>query len=125
MALSAATRRLLGHGSQPERFGLSRQVFLSLLCIVYFAAFVSFGIQAEGLIGADGILPAGALLGRIDAQLGAEKYWQLPTLLWLGSSDAAIRGLWIAGALGSVLPIVGVAPRLALFALWGLYLSLV
>lgn len=123
---SSRTTHLLPRQPQHERFALSRQLFISLLCVVYFAAFASFGVQADGLIGENGILPASALLERAGAELhSAEKYWQLPTLLWLGSSDAAIRGLCIAGALGSLLPMAGVAPRLVLLLLWSLYLSLV
>lgn len=121
---SRATRILVGPDLLPEHFAVTRRIFLVLLGIVYFAAFASLGVQVEGLIGSAGILPADELLQAADRQLGAAKYWRVPTLLWLGGGDDVLRGICIAGALLSLLPIAGLAPRAALLALWALYLSL-
>ena len=49
-------------GSTGQSFLLSRWLFLRLLGVVYLAAFASLGAQVRGLIGSDGILPAGDLL---------------------------------------------------------------
>ena len=116
-----------GEGGRLSASGpLTRQLFLGLLGIVYLAAFASFGVQAEGLIGSQGILPAVDLLGAASAELGSERYWQIPSLLWLvGASDTALRGLWVAGVLLSLLPALGIAPRAVLGLLFALYLSLV
>ena len=50
------------------------------------------------------VATAPALAQEAERDLGSERYWRLPTLLWLGSGDAALRGLCIAGALLSLLP---------------------
>jgi lipase maturation factor 1 len=55
--------------------------------------------------------------------LGPGAYWNVPTLLWLSSSDAALRVIWIAGVCLSLLLVFGVNARLLRFALFVLYLS--
>jgi lipase maturation factor 1 len=47
-------------------------VFLRLLALIYLAAFVSFAVQAQGLIGSGGILPLDGYLDRIRQAVGAE-----------------------------------------------------
>ena len=44
--------------------------FLRVLGAVYLSAFVSFGVQAQGLIGSRGILPAGEYLAGLAAGFG-------------------------------------------------------
>ncbi len=95
--------------------------FLRMLGAIYFIAFCSFGFQAMGLIGSRGILPAPDYMAALRA---AGVWWrQAPTVLWLGSSDAAIRFLWIAGALSAVVAIVGRWQRAALAVCLVLWLS--
>ena len=62
-----------------ERF-VTVSAFLRLLALVYFIAFCSFGVQAMGLIGSHGILPArriAAAVARVAASLVAS-----PTVFW-------------------------------------------
>jgi hypothetical protein len=73
--------------------------FLSVLALIYFIAFVSFGVQALGLIGSHGILPLGAFVAAVREGAGRSAYWEAPMVFWLGSGDGAIRAVWIAGAL--------------------------
>ena len=101
-----------------------RRLFLRLLGLVYLVAFASLGVQIAGLIGSRGILPVGELLGWAEQQVGPARFWLLPTLLWLGSSDAALQALCWGGALLAVLLILDVAPALVLALLWTGYLSL-
>jgi predicted DCC family thiol-disulfide oxidoreductase YuxK len=115
---------LFGASLQPASLGLTHWLFLRLLALVYLAAFASFAVQAPGLIGEEGILPLGPFLTAVDAGYGAEKYWLLPTLFWLDSSDAAISWLCGLGCLLSLLLLVNRFPRLCLFGLYLLYLSL-
>ncbi|MGH7830663.1 MAG: lipase maturation factor family protein, partial [Candidatus Binatia bacterium] len=91
---------------------------------VYLAAFVSLGVQIPGLVGSQGILPAGEFLDFVRHRLGAEALWRLPTLAWIASGDAFLQGMCWAGAGLSVLLIFGYAPSLLVFILWLLYLSL-
>ena len=103
---------------------LSRWVFLRLLGVTYFIAFVSLATQVTGLVGADGILPVGAYLDRQHALLGADAYRLSPTLLWLSSHDLTLVVLCWFGAALSALLIAGVAPIPILVLVWVCYLSL-
>lgn len=119
------TRLVWGKEIPVASYLISRWVFLRLLGIVYLIAFCSFGTQAPGLIGSNGILPITQLLQAAREQLGPERYLYLPTLSWFSTSDAFTEALPIAGALLSLLLIVGIAQLPALIALWVLYTSLV
>jgi lipase maturation factor 1 len=101
-----------------------RLVFLRSLGAVHVIAFVSLWSQIHGLIGEQGILPVGSYLHLAVEKLGRQACWKLPTLCWLNSSDAMLTGLCASGTLLSLLLIAGLAPRLVLFGLWLIYLSL-
>lgn len=117
-------RCLWGDNLERPRFGISRWVFLRLLGAVYFFAFASLWVQIEGLIGSNGILPVAPFLDAVRAFAGPDRYWRLPTLCWLNSSDAFLHTLCGAGTLLSALLILGAAPAPCLILLWCLYLSL-
>lgn len=119
------TRLLWGRRLEPPRYFLTREVFLRLLGVVYFFAFLSFATQITGLIGQDGLLPAGRFLRLIRANFGASRYWLVPTLAWLDSSDAFLHFLCVGGTLGSIPVILGVTAVPLLALLWVFYLSLV
>ena len=74
-------------------------------------------VQVDGLIGSQGILPAGEYLGEVGPILGGWRYWQLPTLLWLDSSDRALHFVSRGGAAVSGLLIAGLMPRACLVLL--------
>jgi predicted DCC family thiol-disulfide oxidoreductase YuxK len=118
-------RLLFGTSLEPASLTLTHWLFLRLLALVYLAAFASLATQAMGLFGEEGILPIGPYLTAVDASYGAEKYWLLPTLFWLNSSDAAIQWLPLVGCLLSVLLLLNRFPRSCLLGLYILYLSLV
>ncbi len=103
-------------------------LFSRALAFIYAIAFVSFGVQADGLIGARGILPVASFLEFAHLQLGGPAYWQVPTLLWFVHSDFAIQAMCWAGALVAgialVAPAFGFVQRVAFAALYVLYLSL-
>jgi predicted DCC family thiol-disulfide oxidoreductase YuxK len=120
------TRLLWGRRFEPPTFFLSRWIFLRLLGLVYFFAFLSLSSQITGLVGKDGILPFTDLLGIIrSSSLGLERYWYFPTLAWLNSSDAFLRFLTLGGIFLSLLVILRLATVPALIILWVFYLSLV
>ena len=81
-------------------------------------------MQIDGLIGSNGILPAKELLDEVSGMVGASRYWWLPTLYWLSSSDAMLGGLCAAGMALAVLLFVGIAPVVCLVGLWISYLSI-
>lgn len=121
---SRLTRALAGSEVELPSFHLARRVFLAMLGAAYLAAFLSFAVQARGLIGERGITPFPRLLEWADQALPRPR-WSLPSGLWWWRSDAA---LLVTCALGGVAGAVGAAglwPRAALAAAYALYLSLV
>jgi hypothetical protein len=78
----------------------------------------------DGLIGARGILPVGQFLDWVRGQTGSERYWLLPTLCWISSSDAFLHLLCGGGVLAALLLVLGLAPAMASALCWALYLSL-
>jgi lipase maturation factor 1 len=95
--------------------------FLRILGLVYLVAFVSFGMQAAGLIGSHGILPVREFL---EAARQAGAGWEVPSVLWLNSSDAALAAVWILGALCALAAVFLPWQRSALAVCLVLWLSL-
>ena len=68
---------------------LARWVFLRALALIYFSAFFSLLFQIKGLIGPQGIEPAGNYLRAIAQYYGADllaRLWHAPTLFWISSN---------------------------------------
>jgi lipase maturation factor 1 len=76
----------------------------------------------EVLFGHQGLLPAARFL---DAVRDRASLLDVPTLFWLGASDATLRGAAVAGAVASLGLVLGLAPRGCLAVVWVLYLSFV
>ena len=104
--------------------GLTAAVMLRLLGVVYLLAVLSLWVQIDGLIGSRGILPVADFLARVGPRLGEDAWRALPTLLWLGPTDAALHALCAIGAALGLLLVAGLVPTLALAGLWLVYLSL-
>jgi hypothetical protein len=100
-------------------------LFLRLLGLCHFLAFVSLDPQLSGLIGERGILPVQPWLTSLEPQLGFARFWKAPTLFWISASDGVMHAGCRVGALLAVLLLAGVAVRPCLIALWALYLSVV
>ena len=122
---STLTRWCWGRHPIRPTFFLTRWLFLRLLGVIYFIAFLALWTQIEGLIGSGGISPAERYLSAVREQVGHERYLAFPTLCWLNNSDAFLHFLCGGGLFLSLLLIIGVAPVLALVGLWAFYLSLV
>jgi predicted DCC family thiol-disulfide oxidoreductase YuxK len=115
---------LWGRDFAPPRYGLVSFLFLRGLGLIYLAAFVSFGVQARGLIGTHGILPLDELIAVISDSAGPERFYFMPMLFWWNASDAAIQAVCWGGAGLALLLTLNVLPRLSLIGLYVLYLSL-
>jgi hypothetical protein len=105
---------------------IPRWIFLRGLGLIYFSAFYSLIFQIKGLIGPQGILPAGEYLGEVARYYpGAQHLRIAPTLFWLGASDRALMlGCWL-GLLASVAVILNVLPRAALGVCLACFLSFI
>lgn len=102
----------------------TRRVYVHAFGLVYLVAFLSLWCQIHGLVGQRGVLPAEAYFKSAYGQLGNAAYRLLPSACWFGCNDLMLH-LWCAsGICLSVLLIAGLAPRLVLGGLWGIYLSL-
>ena len=104
---------------------LPRWLFLRALGFIYFSAFYSLVFQIRGLLGPNGILPAGLYLKEVANFLGASRYWYAPTVLWLDSSDRTLFALCSIGMLASLLLVLNVLPRAMLVICFVLFLSFV
>ncbi len=111
--------------SGPSSYVLTRWLFLRLLGVVYFTAFLSLWTQVAGLIGRQGILPAHTLLEAVAKDFGPERYRLFPTWAWLNSGDSFLRFLAAGGVTLSALVILGIGTGPVLLVLWSFYLSLV
>jgi predicted DCC family thiol-disulfide oxidoreductase YuxK len=119
------TKLLWGVPVRPSTYTTASWLFLRLLAAVYLIAFASFGVQAAGLIGSRGILPAADFLAAARQYFGTARFWNVPTLFWISSSDLSIRAAWIGGIGLSVVLLLGLNLRIIRLALFVLYLSLV
>ncbi len=115
---------LWGRDYAPPRYDLVSSLFLRLFGLIYLSAFVSFGVQAQGLIGSHGILPLADLVAAATSRVGLERFVLMPMVFWWNASDIAIQAVCWAGAGLSLLLVFNLLPRLCLFLLYVLYLSL-
>jgi lipase maturation factor 1 len=102
-----------------------RWIFLRALGIFYFSAFYSLLFQIKGLMGTNGILPAGDLLKVVAAEVHAWRFWVVPSLFWFGSSDRALMLVCWIGAIASLLLVINVWPRATLAISFVCFLSFV
>ena len=102
-----------------------RWIFLRALGLIYFSAFYALVFQIRGLIGPNGLLPAGEYLEAIGRQMGSSRYWFAPTLLWISSGDHMLTAICWAGMIASLLLVVNVWPRGMLLVCLVCFLSFV
>ncbi len=107
----------------------SRQVAGALerwLGFIFFWALGSWWREAPGLIGPNGILPAGDYLAAVRAHFGpVNRVLFAPTLLWLGQGTLALHVVCGLGLLAAVAAMARFHPRWALGVCAACFLSLV
>src|ERR1700733_5495201 len=101
--VSSVTHCLFDSEHGPSDRLIPRWLFLRAFGCIYFSAFFSLAFQIRGLIGPEGILPAGEYLHAVANSLGYGRgLWFAPTLLWLASGSHMLIALcWIG--MGAVL----------------------
>ncbi len=142
LAANAVYRFVANHRSPGDRvvkalwgehigstYRVSAEVFTRALAVIYAVAFISFGLQAKGLVGAEGMLPAREFLAAVRDQLGNAGMWKLPTLFWWGSADVTLLSITWSGAVLALFSLLTRAHskwQRGIFALlWIYYLSIV
>ena len=111
-------------GALREGRFLTVRGFLGCLAFVYFIAFLSFEIQAVGLIGSHGILPVSQYLKAVRETVSTHAWWYVPSVLWLDSSDRAIRAVCLLGTVFAAIAMFARWQRVPLAVCWILWLSL-
>ena len=105
---------------------LARWIFLRCLGLIYFSAFYSFLFQIKGLIGPQGILPAGQYLAAVPRVYpGLARFWFAPTLFWFSSSNHALMAVCWVGLLASLVLTVNLWPRGMLVVCFVCFLSFI
>jgi hypothetical protein len=104
---------------------VARWIWLRALALIYLSAFYSLLFQIKGLIGPEGIEPAGRFLSAATEYYGSARLWQAPTLFWISSSSTAMMAVTWIGIAASLLAFCNLWPRLSLFLCWMCFLSFV
>ncbi len=99
-------------------------LFVRGMGLVFAVAFLSLWVQVVSLVGTHGILPAHEFLDAVREHIGASRYWLLPTVFWVNTSDVALHIVCGLGVTCSLLVVAGFIPGAGLLASWALYLSL-
>src|ERR1700730_2991045 len=107
-----------------DRF-LPRWMFLRALVAIYFSAFFWLIFQIRGLIGPEGILPAGEYLKSVAEQVGHARYWYVPSVLWFSSGSHMLTRLCWVGMAAAVLLVLNLWPRGMLVVCFVCFLSFV
>ncbi len=124
--MPAAIGRIFSYLSQPSSYLLTESIFLRLLGLVYLSAFGSLWPQVLGLIGSRGVVSAATGLAAMRSEVGSwQAFFISPSLFFLGINDQLLVGCCVAGCIFSLLLMAGLLHRVAAFACWALYLSIV
>lgn len=118
------TRFTFGKRIEPARFAATQWIFLRALALIYAVAFLSAATQIKGLIGSRGILPLGDFMNVVARQLGRSRFYAMPAVFWIDSSDRALATVCVIGIAFSILLMLGRLERLMLILLYILYLSI-
>jgi uncharacterized membrane protein YphA (DoxX/SURF4 family) len=102
-----------------------RWLFLRAIGLIYFSAFYSLLFQIRGMLGPQGLLPAGSYLVEVAKLTGHARFWYAPTLFWLASGDHALVALCWVGLVASVLLFINLWPRGILAVCFACFLSFV
>ncbi|MGA0848403.1 MAG: lipase maturation factor family protein [Chthoniobacterales bacterium] len=127
-ACSAMTNLFWGQDVLRPTYQISGYFFPRLIGLIFLFAFLSLWVQIDGLAGSRGILPVAAHLEAVQNHFSAagsphDAWLQVPSLLWFGASDTMLH-VWLgAGALASLLLVLGILPAVSAFVAWLCYLS--
>ncbi len=111
--------------AEPVTYEVTRFAILRALALVYLVGFLILVFQGDALLGSHGLSPIARFVGYEREHLGAEAYWRMPSLFWLSSSDAVLRGAAWIGAVLSMAALLGATSAPLQLALWALYMSFV
>ena len=102
-----------------------RWLFLRALGVIYVSAFYSLLLQIRGMLGPDGLLPAGSYLEEVAKVMGGARYWYTPTVLWFASGNHALIAVCWVGLIAAILLFANLWPRAMLAVCFSCFLSFV
>lgn len=108
-----------------ENYSVASWVLTKTLAISYFFAFFSMSSQILGLYGKNGILSIHQLLGLLKTNMNTERYFHVPSLFWLNSSDLTLKLTCLFGMLAASFAFFGFAQSGMFLVCFVLYLSIV
>ena len=114
-------RLLFGRELKPVRFDFTADIVYRGIMAMALLAFGSLWLQAEALIGDNGVLPASDFLDAVRATFGAGGYWTVPTVLWLG---IPLHGAFAFGVLCAGVGLFGRFRTSAALGAYAAYLSI-
>jgi lipase maturation factor 1 len=105
-------------------FATGARLFVCALAIAHAVAFASFWVQADGLVGPAGILPAGRYFELARQELGRQAWFEVPSLCWVFGTGGFLKVMCGIGMGLSALVLAGYAPAVCLALMWVCSLSL-
>src|SRR5215204_3642671 len=106
----------------PESYTIAALLFPRMLGFIYFCAIGAFLFQIRGLLGKNGILPVRDYLNIFRLHFPRRRFFYIPSLFLINSSDRALMGLTILGTLISIVLMLGYYPVLCLAMLFVIHL---
>lgn len=106
-------------------FIVGQWIFIKFLALSYLIAFWSIFTQVKGLYGAQGIIPMREIIKGIKRSKWLSHFYYTPSIFWISTSDAMLRGVALTGIIGAFLVFGGIAVPWILLLLCFLYLSYV
>lgn len=101
----------------------AQEIFVKILALCYFSAFLSLYLQVLGLYGLKGIASIHQLLSNVKERFPEKCKTLVPTLFWWRSDDRFLVLSAFSGILFSLLLFTGIFPPLFLLLLFVLYFS--
>lgn len=123
------TRAFWGAHVEPPTYNTASSLFARAIALIYLIAFVSFGRQVRGLIGAQGIQPVTEFFAEVVRQFGPNGFWQVPTIFWWIHSEFGLESIVWGGAVIAGVAAIGrpntSGQKAAFVLLYIYYLSIV
>ena len=101
------TRALWGTRVEYPTYNVASWLFARAIALIYLIAFISFGRQVRGLIGAQGIQPVTEFLTEVTRQFGTQAFWRVPTIFWWIHSEYGLLSIAWGGAVVAGVAAIG------------------
>lgn len=106
-------------------YALAAWVLSKGIALSFIFAFLALQPQVLGLYGKDGILSIRQFMAVLREQTGPQRFYELPTIFWLNSSDFFLNAVTLTGLLSSTLALMGFCFPLMILVAWICYISFV